>query len=98
MDLIILNDGLYSLVPVTKAMLEHIKLFTEVDCFELCDIIRIAILLCIGAFAPIMIHHIVYKLWDVSVLRAAEITFVLCIPVAYWMASKINERWHDDRE
>ena len=44
------------------------------------------------------IHHIVYKLWDVSVLRAAEITFILCIPVAYWMASKINERWHDDRE
>ena len=30
MDLIILNDGLYSLVPVTKAMLEHIKLFTEI--------------------------------------------------------------------
>ena len=41
MDLIILNDGLYSLVPVTKAMLEHIKLFTEVDCFDLCDILRI---------------------------------------------------------
>ena len=41
MDLIILNDGLYSLVPVTKAMLEHIKLFTEVDCFDLCEIIRI---------------------------------------------------------
>jgi len=31
MDLIILNDGVYSLVPVTKAMLEHIKLFAEVD-------------------------------------------------------------------
>ena len=60
--------------------------------------IRMAILLCIGAFAPIMIHHIVYKLWDVSVLRAAEITFILCIPIAYWMTSKINERWHDDRE
>ena len=41
MDLIILNDGVYSLVPVTKAMLEHIKLFAEVDCFDLCDIIRI---------------------------------------------------------
>ena len=41
MDLIILNDGLYSLVPVTKAMLEHIKLFTEVDCFDLCDILRL---------------------------------------------------------
>ena len=60
--------------------------------------IRMAILLCVGAFVPIGIHHIVYKLWDVSGLRAAEITFILCIPVAYWMASKINERWHDDRE
>ena len=39
MDLIILNDGLYSLVPVTKAMLEHIKLFAEVDCFDLCVIL-----------------------------------------------------------
>jgi|TARA_A100001391_G_scaffold66898_1_gene42643 hypothetical protein len=41
MDLIILNDGVYSLIPVTKAMLEHIKIFAEVDCFSLCDIIRI---------------------------------------------------------
>jgi len=47
---------------------------------------------------PIFIHHIIYKLWDVSVLRAAEITFLLCIPVAFWMAEKINERWHDDEE
>ena len=60
--------------------------------------IRMAILLCVGAFVPILIHHIVYKLWDVSVLRAAEITFILSIPVAAWMAHKINERWHDDRE
>ena len=41
MDLIILNDGVYNLVPVTKAMLEHIKIFAEVDCFSLCDIIRL---------------------------------------------------------
>ena len=41
MDLIILNDGVYSLVPVTKAMLEHIKLFAEVNFFSLCEIIRI---------------------------------------------------------
>ena len=41
MDLIILNDGVYSLVPVTKAMLEHIKIFSEIDCFDLCDIIRL---------------------------------------------------------
>ena len=59
---------------------------------------RMLILFCIGAFEPIFIHHMVYKLLDVSVLRAAEITFLLCIPVAYWMANKINERWHDDQE
>ena len=60
--------------------------------------IRMTILLFVGGCIPIFIHHIVYKLWDVSILRAAEITFILCIPVAYWMACKINERWHDDRE
>ena len=41
MDLIILTDGLYHLVPVTKAMVEDVKLFAEVDCFELCYILRI---------------------------------------------------------
>ena len=41
MDLIILNDGLYQLIPVTTKMLEGIELVTEVDCFELCDILRL---------------------------------------------------------
>ena len=41
MDLIILNDGLYQLVPVTKEMMEHISLLVEVSCFDLCDIIRL---------------------------------------------------------
>ena len=41
MDLIILTDGLYHLVPVTKAMMGDIKLFAEVNCFQLCDILRI---------------------------------------------------------
>ena len=41
MSLIILYDGLYSLVPVTKEMLHNITLLTAVDCFELCDIIRL---------------------------------------------------------
>ena len=40
MDLIILNDGLYQLIPVTKEMLGEIKIFTEIDCFDLCDILR----------------------------------------------------------
>ena len=42
MDLIILTDGLYHLVPVTKSMLADVKLFTKgIDCFALCDILRI---------------------------------------------------------
>ena len=40
MDLIISNDGVYSLVTVTQAMLEHIKILSDIDCFDLCEIIR----------------------------------------------------------
>ena len=40
MELIILNDGLYQLIPVTKEILGDIKLFNEIDCFDLCDILR----------------------------------------------------------
>ena len=41
MDLIILNDRLYQLIPVTDKLLEGIELVTKVDCFELCDILRL---------------------------------------------------------
>jgi hypothetical protein len=41
MDLIILNEGLYQLISVTKQMMEGIELFAEVNCFNLCDILRI---------------------------------------------------------
>ena len=41
MDLIILDDGLYQLIPVTKKMLEGIVLTEKVDCLELCEILRI---------------------------------------------------------
>ena len=41
MDLIILNDGLYQLVAVTKEMMEHMSLLVKVDCFDLCDIVRL---------------------------------------------------------
>ena len=41
MDLIILNDGLYQLVPVTKEMMEHISLLGKVDCFDICEILRL---------------------------------------------------------
>ena len=41
MSLIILNDGMYSLVVVTQEMLQNITLLIAVDCFELCDILRL---------------------------------------------------------
>jgi len=41
MDLIIFNDGLYQLIPVTKEIMEGIELIGEVDCFDLCDILRL---------------------------------------------------------
>ena len=41
MDLIILNDGLYQLILVTKEILSSIELFDEISCFDLCDILRI---------------------------------------------------------
>ena len=41
MDLIILTDGLYHLVEVTKQMTAGIELFAEIDCFNLCDILRL---------------------------------------------------------
>ena len=41
MELIILNDGLYQLIPVTKQMMEGIVITAEVDCFDLCDILRL---------------------------------------------------------
>ena len=41
MELIILTDGMYHLVPVTKQMMEGIELFAKVNCFDLCDILRI---------------------------------------------------------
>ena len=41
MDLILLSDGMYYLVEVTKEMTAGIKLLSEVNCFELCDILRI---------------------------------------------------------
>mgnify|MGYP005993709179 FL=1 len=41
MDLIILNDGLYQLIPVTKKIMEGIVITADVNCFDLCDILRI---------------------------------------------------------
>jgi len=43
MELIILNDGTYQLIEVTKQMLSDVKLYntSNINCFDLCDIIRL---------------------------------------------------------
>ena len=42
MELIILSDGLFHLVPVTKQMMADTVLVNkDVDLFELCDILRL---------------------------------------------------------
>ena len=43
MELIILTDGMYHLVPVTKEMTEGMSLVSKIliDCFDLCDILRL---------------------------------------------------------
>ena len=42
MDLIILNDGMYSLIPVTKEMMASMKLYmSQENLFDLCDILRL---------------------------------------------------------
>ena len=41
MELIIQNDGAYTLVQVTKDMIDHLKILADIDCFSLCDILRI---------------------------------------------------------
>ena len=43
MELIILNEGLYQLVPVSTQMMEGITLLDRVlvNCFDLCDILRL---------------------------------------------------------
>ena len=41
MSLIILTDGIYHLVPVTKELMEGMVLVQETDLFELCEILRL---------------------------------------------------------
>jgi len=41
MELIVLTDGMFHLIPVTKAMLKDMMIVAKVDCFSLCDILRI---------------------------------------------------------
>ena len=41
MEIIILDDGIYHLVPVTKELLKNLMIVIEVNCFELCDLLRL---------------------------------------------------------
>ena len=41
MELIILNDGMYQLIPLSKQMMEHLSLLEPVNCMEMCEILRI---------------------------------------------------------
>ena len=41
MDLILLNNELYHLVKVTKEMMKGIEILADIDCFDLCDILRV---------------------------------------------------------
>jgi len=56
MELIILNDGLYQLVPVTKEMMEHISLLVEADCIEICEILRLKL----SGYADTLNLHIMH--------------------------------------
>jgi hypothetical protein len=56
MELIILNDGLYQLVPVTKEMMEHISLLVEADCMEICEILRLKL----SGYADTLNLHIMH--------------------------------------
>ena len=41
MEIIVLNDGLYQLLPVSKQILDGIALTSEISCLDLCDILRL---------------------------------------------------------
>jgi hypothetical protein len=56
MELIILNDGLYQLVPVTKQMMDHISLLGDADCMEICEILRLKL----SGYADTLNLHIMH--------------------------------------
>ena len=41
MDIIVLNDGMYQLLPISKQILDGIVLTNEISCLDLCDIHRL---------------------------------------------------------
>jgi hypothetical protein len=41
MDLIILTDGMYHLIPVTELMLQNVTMVKEFNVADLCDVLRL---------------------------------------------------------
>ena len=41
MDIIVLNDGMYQLLPVSKQILDGIVLTSKISCLDLCDILTL---------------------------------------------------------
>ena len=56
MEMIILDDGMYNLVPVTKEMLKDLMLVVKVNCFEICDILRLQF----TTFSELLNAHIMH--------------------------------------
>ena len=59
---------------------------------------RIVILIILGGYSPVAITTVLNRYFNYSIQESMELTFVFCIPIAVWMALKINERWHDDED
>ena len=59
---------------------------------------RIVIVIILGGFSPVAITTVLNRYFNYSIQESMELTFVFCIPIAVWMALKINERWHDDED
>jgi len=59
---------------------------------------RIVILLLVGGCLPVLITTVLNRYFNYSIKHSMELTLILCIPIAVWMAFKINERWHDEEE
>ena len=66
MELILLSDELYKLVAVTKEMMAGVEILAEVDCFDLCDILRL----------HLTTYH---EPWNVHVMKDGSVELYGCI-------------------
>ena len=71
MDLIILNDGLYHLVPVTKEMLANIKLFKDTVIYSEGDIADNFYVVLNGSVSQLVRNPIIDEWdWAMSIYKA----------------------------